>query len=227
MPSKEHAVIIGVGPGLGAALVERCAREGLAVSAGARNAERLRALLDQRDLKDVAAAPCDVTDQASVDDLFASAISVHGTPSLVVFNASGYARGSILDLTASQMEAAWRVGCLGGFHVGQAAARAMVPHGRGSIIFTGATASLRGSANFAPFAVAKFGLRALTQSLARELGPKGIHVAHTLIDGQIGDDPNDAKLRPAEIADAYWHLHRQQRSAWTQELDLRPWVEKF
>jgi NAD(P)-dependent dehydrogenase (short-subunit alcohol dehydrogenase family) len=227
MPSKEHAVIIGVGPGLGAALVERCAREGLAVSAGARNAERLRALLDQRDLKDVAAAPCDVTDQASVDDLFASAISVHGTPSLVVFNASGYARGSILDLNASQMEAAWRVGCLGGFHVGQAAARAMVPHGRGSIIFTGATASLRGSANFAPFAVAKFGLRALTQSLARELGPKGIHVAHTLIDGQIGDDPNDAKLRPAEIADAYWHLHRQQRSAWTQELDLRPWVEKF
>lgn len=227
MPSKEHAIIIGVGPGLGAALVERCAREGLAVSAGARNAERLRALLDQRDLKDVAAAPCDVTDQASVDDLFATAISVHGAPSLVVFNASGYARGGILDLTASQVEAAWRIGCLGGFHVGQAAARAMVPQGRGSIIFTGATASLRGSANFAPFAVAKFGLRALTQSLARELGPKGIHVAHTLIDGQIGDDPNDAKLRPAEIADAYWHLHRQQRSAWTQELDLRPWVEKF
>jgi NAD(P)-dependent dehydrogenase (short-subunit alcohol dehydrogenase family) len=227
MPSKEHAIIIGVGPGLGTALVERCAREGLAVSAGARNAERLRALLDQRDLKDVAAAACDVTDHASVDDLFASAISVHGTPSLVVFNASGFGRGGILDLTASQMEAAWRVGCLGGFHVGQAAARAMIPQGRGSIIFTGATASLRGSANFAPFAVAKFGLRALTQSLARELGPKGIHVAHTLIDGQIGDDPNDAKLRPAEIADAYWHLHRQPRSAWTQELDLRPWVEKF
>ncbi len=227
MPSKEHAIIIGVGPGLGAALVERCAREGLAVSAGARNAERLRALLDQRDLKDVAAAACDVTNQASVEDLSAAAISVHGTPSLVVFNASGFGRGSILDLTGAEMEAAWRVGCLGGFHVGQAAARAMVPQGRGSIIFTGATASLRGSANFAPFAVAKVGLRALTQSLARELGPKGIHVAHTLIDGQIGDEPNDAKLRPAEIADAYWHLHRQPRSAWTQELDLRPWLEKF
>jgi NAD(P)-dependent dehydrogenase (short-subunit alcohol dehydrogenase family) len=227
MPSKEHAIIIGVGPGLGAALVERCAREGLAVSAGARNAERLRALLDQRGLKDVASHACDVTDQASVDDLFGGAISVHGTPSLVVFNASGYARGSILDLTASQVEAAWRIGCLGGFHVGQAAARAMAPQGRGSLIFTGATASLRGSANFAPFAMAKFGLRALTQSLARELGPKGIHVAHTIVDGQIGDDPNDAKLRPAEIADAYWHLHRQGRSAWTQELDLRPWAEKF
>lgn len=227
MPSKEHAIIIGVGPGLGAALVERCAREGLAVSAGARNAERLRALLDQRGLKDVASHACDVTDQASVDDLFGGATSVHGTPSLVVFNASGYARGSILDLTASQVEAAWRIGCLGGFHVGQAAARAMAPQGRGSLIFTGATASLRGSANFAPFAMAKFGLRALTQSLARELGPKGIHVAHTIADGQIGDDPNDAKLRPAEIADAYWHLHRQGRSAWTQELDLRPWAEKF
>jgi NAD(P)-dependent dehydrogenase (short-subunit alcohol dehydrogenase family) len=227
MATKEHAVIIGVGPGLGAALVERCAREGLAVSAGARNAERLRALLDQRGLKDAASHACDVTDQANVDDLFEAAISVHGVPSLVVFNASGYARGSVLDLTASQVEAAWRVGCLGGFHVGQAAARAMAPQGRGSIIFTGATASLRGSANFAPFAMAKFGLRALSQSLARELGPKGIHVAHTIVDGQIGDDPNDAKLRPAEIADAYWHLHRQARSAWTLELDLRPWTEKF
>ena len=227
MPSKEHAIIIGVGPGLGAALVQRCTREGLAVSAGARNAERLRALLDQRDLKEVAAAPCDVADPASVEDLFAAAVSVHGIPSLVVFNASGYARGGILDLTAAQVEAAWRVGCLGGFHVGQAAARAMAPQGRGSLIFTGATASLRGSANFAPFAVAKFGLRALAQSLARELGPKGIHVAHTIVDGQIGDEPNDVKLRPAEIADAYWHLHRQARSAWTQELDLRPWTEKF
>lgn len=227
MPDKEHAIIIGVGPGLGAALVERCAREGLAVSAGARNAERLRALLDQRGLKDTAAMACDVTDQASVDDLFAAAISAHGAPALVVFNASGFARGGILDLTAAQVEAAWRVGCLGGFHVGQAAAKAMVPQGRGTIIFTGATASLRGSANFAPFAMAKFGLRALGQSLARELGPKGIHVAHTLIDGQIGVDASDAKLRPAEIADAYWSLHRQPRSAWTQELDLRPWAEKF
>jgi NAD(P)-dependent dehydrogenase (short-subunit alcohol dehydrogenase family) len=175
----------------------------------------------------VASHSCDVTDPGNVDDLFAGAIGAHGVPSLVIFNASGYARGGILDLTAAQVEAAWRVGCLGGFHVGQAAARAMAPHGRGSIIFTGATASLRGSANFAPFAMAKFGLRALSQSLARELAPKGIHVAHTIVDGQIGDDPNESRLRPAAIADAYWHLHRQARSAWTQELDLRPWTEKF
>src|SRR5690606_6974523 len=147
MTSKEHAIIIGVGPGLGAALVERCAREGLAVTAGARNVDKLRALLDQRGLADAAAITCDVTDEASVDDLFAAAIEERGAPALVVFNASGYARGGILELTASQVEAAWRVGCLGGFHVGQAAAKAMTPLGRGTILFTGATAALRGSAN--------------------------------------------------------------------------------
>ena len=232
MPARDHAIIIGVGPGLGAALVERCAREGLAVTAGARNAARLRGLLDQRGLKQATAITCDVTDAASVGDLFAQAIEADGAPSLVVFNASGFARGSILDLTASQVEAAWQVGCLGGFHVGQEAAKAMAPHGRGSILFTGATASLRGGAGFAPFAIAKFGLRALAQSLARELGPQGIHVAHILIDGQIGHPEagagdGDTKLQPAAIADAYWHLHRQPRSAWTQELDLRPWAEKF
>ncbi len=227
MASSEHAIIIGVGPGLGAALVERCTGEGLAVTAGARNVDRLRALLDQRGLQDVAALSCDVTDAASVGDLFAAAVAARGAPSLVVFNASGYARGGILELSASQVEAAWQVGCLGGFHVGQAAAKAMAPLGRGTILFTGATASIRGGANFAPFAIAKFGLRALSQSMARELGPQGIHVAHILIDGQIGQTEGAAKLQPAAIADAYWHLHRQPRSAWTQEMDLRPWAEKF
>lgn len=227
MASSEHAIIIGVGPGLGAALVERCTREGLAVTAGARNVDQLRALLDQRGLQDVAALACDVTDAASVGDLFAAAVVARGAPSLVVFNASGYARGGILELSASQVEAAWQVGCLGGFHVGQAAAKAMAPLGRGTILFTGATASIRGGASFAPFAIAKFGLRALSQSMARELGPQGIHVAHILIDGQIGQTEGDARLQPAAIADAYWHLHRQPRSAWTQEMDLRPWAEKF
>jgi NAD(P)-dependent dehydrogenase (short-subunit alcohol dehydrogenase family) len=227
MPSNPHAIVVGVGPGLGAALVEKCAREGMAVSAGARDRDRLRALLDQRGLKDVPALRCDVTDAASVGDLFAGAITAHGAPDLVIFNASGYARGGILELTPGQFEAAWRVGCLGGFQVGQAAAKAMVPAGRGAILFTGATASLRGSANFAPFAVAKFGLRALAQSMARELGPKGIHVAHVVIDGQIGIAEGDAKLNPADIAEAYWSLYRQPRSAWTLEADLRTWVEKF
>lgn len=227
MPSSNHAIVIGVGPGLGAALVEKCAREGMKVSAGARDRDRLRALLDERGLKKVPALRCDVTDPANVADLFADAIKAHGAPDLVIFNASGYGRGSILELTPGQLEAAWRVGCLGGFHVGQAAAKTMVPAGHGTILFTGATASLRGSANFAPFAIAKFGLRALAQSMARELGPKGIHVAHIVIDGQIGDADGDTKLKPADIAEAYWSLYRQPRSAWTLEADLRTWVEKF
>lgn len=227
MPSKQHAIVIGVGPGLGVALVEKCAREGMNVSAGARDPGRLRKLLDERGLKDVAGLRCDVADQASVDGAFKEAIAAGGAPDLVIFNAGGYARGSILELNAGQLEAAWRVGCLGGFHVGQAAAKVMVPAGRGAILFTGATASLRGSANFAPFAIAKFGLRALAQSMARELGPKGIHVAHVVIDGQIGDTEGDAKLKPADIAEAYWSLYRQPRSAWTLESDLRTWVERF
>ena len=227
MPSNSHAIVIGVGPGLGAALVEKCAREGMKVSAGARDKDRLRKLLDERGLKDVPTLRCDVTDQASVNGVFSDAVAAAGAPDLVVFNASGFGRGSILELAPGQLEAAWQVGCLGGFLVGQAAARAMAPAGRGTILFTGATASLRGSANFAPFAIAKFGLRALAQSMARELGPKGIHVAHMVIDGQIGVAEGDTKLKPADIAEAYWSIYRQPRSAWTLEADLRTWVEKF
>jgi NAD(P)-dependent dehydrogenase (short-subunit alcohol dehydrogenase family) len=227
MPFNQHAIVIGVGPGLGVALVQKCVGEGMKVSAGARDRDRLRKLLDERGLHEVPALRCDVTDPASVESAFADAVGDGGAPDLVVFNASGYARGSILELTAGQLEAAWRVGCLGGFHVGQAAAKLMVPAKRGTILFTGATASLRGSANFAPFAIAKFGLRALAQSMARELGPKGIHVAHVVIDGQIGVADDDSKLRPADIAEAYWSLYRQPRSAWTLEADLRPWGEKF
>jgi len=227
MPSNGHAIVIGVGAGLGAALVERCARAGMKVSAGARDQGRLRKLLDERGLKNVPALRCDVADEASVGDLFAEAIKAGGAPDLVIFNASGYARGGILELSPGQLEAAWRVGCLGGFHVGQAATKAMMVTGHGTILFTGATASLRGSANFAPFAIAKFGLRALAQSMARELGPKGIHVAHVVIDGQIGATDGDSKLNPADIAEAYWSLYRQPRSAWTLEADLRTWVEKF
>jgi NAD(P)-dependent dehydrogenase (short-subunit alcohol dehydrogenase family) len=227
MPFNKHAIVIGVGPGLGAALVQKCVGEGMKVSAGARDRDRLRTLLEERGLHEVPALACDVTDAGSVASAFEDAIADGGAPDLVIFNASGYARGSILELAPGQLEAAWRVGCLGGFHVGQAAAKAMMPSGRGTILFTGATASLRGSANFAPFAIAKFGLRALAQSMARELGPKGIHVAHVVIDGQIGVTEDDAKLKPADIAEAYWSLYRQPRSAWTLESDLRTWVEKF
>jgi NAD(P)-dependent dehydrogenase (short-subunit alcohol dehydrogenase family) len=150
----------------------------------------------------------------------------------VVFNAGAFKPGSLLDLDPAELERCWRVGCLAGLHVAQAALRRMQPRGRGTVIFTGATAALRGSANFAALAVPKFGLRALAQSMAREFGPQGIHVAHVVIDGQIAsarhaDRAAETLLDPAAIAETYYQLHRQHPSAWTLETDLRPAVERF
>jgi NAD(P)-dependent dehydrogenase (short-subunit alcohol dehydrogenase family) len=170
---------------------------------------------------------CDASVETAVGDLFAAVGRDLGAPHLVVFNASGFSRKPVSELSVGEVEAAWRNACLGGFIVGRAAARAMLPAGSGTILFTGATAALRGSANFAAFAMGKFGLRALAQSMARELGPQGIHVAHIVIDGGIGESAKSDRLAPSAIAEAYWQLHRQAKSAWTQELDLRPWAEKF
>jgi NAD(P)-dependent dehydrogenase (short-subunit alcohol dehydrogenase family) len=222
--SKPVAIVVGVGPGLGAALVRRFAKEGMAVASAARQGDRLAALAKEVGGK---AYGCDATIETAVDDLFAAVERDLGRPALVVFNAGGFVRKPIAELSVGDMEGAWRSNCLGGFLVGRAAVRAMQVAGKGTIIFTGATAAMRGGANFAAFAMGKFGLRALAQSMARELGPKGVHVAHTIIDGQIGENAEATKLSPDAIADAYWHLHRQQKSAWTQELDLRPWAEKF
>ena len=230
------AVIVGVGPGLGWALAKRFSKEGLDVVCAARSTERLHALANQDQLETVRFHACDATDAASVIDLFAMINESVGPPTVVVFNVGAYERGNILDLRPEDFERCWRIGCFGGFLVGQAAARLMVPRGSGTIIFTGATASLRGGAGFANLAVPKFGLRALSQSMARELGPHGIHVAHVIIDGQIASERYehlaaergpDALLAPDEIARAYWHLHCQHRSTWTHELDMRPWVERF
>lgn len=232
MSAGGTAIVVGVGPGLGLALVERFAREGFTVAAAARREDAVAALV--KDKPGVRAYGCDASDPEAVTRLFAAVERDLGAPNVVIYNASGMVRGGIAELDPRAFERAWRTGCFGGFLVGQAAARALMPKGAGTILFTGATASLRGSANFAGFAVAKFGLRALAQSMARELGPKGIHVAHVIVDGQIESERYraaergpDALLAPAAIADAYWHLHSQARSAWTQELDLRPWVEKF
>lgn len=179
---------------------------------------------------------CDVAERSSVEALWEAVGRDIGPPDLVIFNAGAFAPGSILEIDPVDFERCWRVGCLGGFHVGQLAAKAMVQKRAGSILFTGATASLRGSARFANLAVPKFGLRALAQSMARELGPQGIHVGHIIIDGQIGSERYrelaaergpDALLSPDAIAEAFYQLHIQQRSAWTFELDLRPWVERF
>lgn len=240
--SNETALVVGVGPGLGSALARRFAAGGCRVAVAARRPDRLADLAAEIGGR---AYPCDVADAASVAALFERVGGELGTPALVAFNAGAYARGAVVDVSPAEFERCWRISCLGGFLVGQAAARAMLAAergagdgaGRGTILFTGATAALRGGAGFACLAVGKFGLRALAQSMARELGPKGLHVAHVVIDGLIEDatregrDPGargaDAMLHPDAIAEAYWQLHRQPRSAWTQELDLRPWVERF
>ncbi|MFQ6018176.1 MAG: SDR family NAD(P)-dependent oxidoreductase [Kiloniellaceae bacterium] len=227
------AVVVGAGPGLGAALARRFAEARMAVAVARRRAEQLAALAEETGGK---AYACDAADHGSVAALFDAVVRDLGPPTLVVYNAGVYRPGGILEIAPQDFERCWRIGCLGGFHVGQAAARLMVEAGEGTIIFTGATAALRGSAGFANLAVPKFGLRALAQSMARELGPRGIHVAHSVIDGQIagerpGDRPAergaDAVLAPAAIAEAYYQLHLQPKSAWTHELDFRPWVEKF
>ena len=233
---REVAVVVGVGPGLGWALIRRFAQAGMQAVAAAREPSRLRSLAGAEPELGVRLEACDAAQPGEVARLFETVDKEAGRPSLVVFNAGAYERGGILEIEPEAFERCWRVGCFGGFLVGQAAARLMVSAGAGTIIFTGATASLRGSAGFANLAVPKFGLRALAQSMARELGPKGIHVAHSIIDGQIESDRSRpllsergpmSLLPPAAIAETYYQLHRQPRGAWTHELDLRPWVEKF
>jgi NAD(P)-dependent dehydrogenase (short-subunit alcohol dehydrogenase family) len=228
MPSPETAVIVGVGPGLGLALVRCFAAAGMQVVAAARNAERAAALLADTGARTLA---CDATDEVEVEALFARVADELGAPALVVHNPSHFVMKPFLDLAEEEFIQAWRVACLGGFLVGRAAARAMLKEGRGTILFTGSTPSIKAGAEFAAFAAAKFGVRALAQSMARELGPTGIHVAHVVVDGPI-DSPDNAELKiprvqPADIAEAFLALHRQPRSAWTQELDLRPAGAKF
>ena len=217
---RQVAVVAGVGPELGRALCEQFAAGGFQVAMLARRAEALEELAaaDAR----LHAYPCDVADPGSVTAAFARLADDLGPPSVTVFNASTFRRNSIVTLDPAELERCWRVGCFGGFLVGQAAARLMRPRRRGTIIFTGATASLRGSAGFAAFAVPKFGLRALAQSMARELGPEGIHVAHVIVDGQIMSPRYEAQLaergpgsllEPASIAETYWQLHAQPRDA--------------
>ena len=243
MTEREVAVIVGVGPGLGAALAMRFARAGMSVALAARRLEMIEGLaVDCCAIGHCGKAyAADATDEVSVDGLFAQVHEELGTPNVVEYNAGAFVKRGVLETTVEEFERCWRVGCLGGFLVGRAAARQIIARveqggAGGTILFTGATASLRGGAQFHNLAVGKFGLRALAQSMARELQPKGIHVAHVVIDGQIGSErPGyraeergpDALLDPAAIAETYYQLHRQPRSAWSLEADLRPWVEKF
>ncbi|MGH8729269.1 MAG: SDR family NAD(P)-dependent oxidoreductase [Burkholderiales bacterium] len=239
--SVETAVIVGAGPGLGSALARRFAQEKMQVAVASRKLFRLEPLA--RELIALGAKArayaCDATDEASVASLFSEVGSDFGVPDLVVYNAGAFAPKGIIETSAEEFERCWKVLCYGGFLTGREAVKLMLarkPYPQGTIIFTGATASLRGSVRFHNLAVGKFGLRALAQSMAREFQPQGIHVAHVVIDGQIAADRNgyreveqgeDAVLDPAAIAETYYQIHRQPRSAWTLETDLRPWVERF
>jgi NAD(P)-dependent dehydrogenase (short-subunit alcohol dehydrogenase family) len=221
---------------LGWAVAQRFAEAGMRVVAAARDEAHLNRLLADDTTGRVSAFAGDASDGEQVDALFEFALTEAGPPDVVVFNAGTFEPGGVLEIAPEDFERCWRVGCYAGFLVGQAAARLMVARGSGTLIFTGATASLRGSARFANLAVPKFGLRALAQSMARELGPAGVHVAHVVIDGQIESERYrhltaergpDSLLEPAAIAETYYQLHRQPRSAWVHELDVRPWLEKF
>ncbi|WP_374370372.1 SDR family NAD(P)-dependent oxidoreductase [Dongia sp.] len=228
---SRYAIVVGAGSGLSAALARACAADGMKLVLVARDIAKLAPLVAELGARAMA---CDAGDSVAIDRLFAVVERDFGIPELVVFNAGYRARGPVTEIDPQEVEMALRNNALAGFLTGQGAARLMLKAGKGSIFFTGATAGVKGFAGSAPFAMGKFALRGLAQSLARELGPKGIHVAHIVIDGGIagtrsGRDPGeeDKYLQPQAIAASYLALHKQPRNAWTQELDLRPWVETF
>ncbi len=227
MASSEIALIVGAGSGLSGSLARLCHREGMKVALAARNTDKLKDLVAECDAK---AYACDAAQADQVSALFDAVKSDLGTPDLVVFNASARQRGPLVELDPEAVKNAIIVSCYAGFLVGQEAAKAMLARGSGSIMFTGASASVKGYARSAPFAMGKFGLRGLAQSMARELAPHNIHVAHFVIDGGIGEsapDQPDSRLHPDAIAQSYLAIHKQPRSAWTWEVELRPWVENF
>jgi NAD(P)-dependent dehydrogenase (short-subunit alcohol dehydrogenase family) len=225
---KRSALIVGAGAGLSASLARLFAKNGMSVALAARDAAKLAALAAETG---ATAHACDASKADDVAHLFAQ---LDAPPDVVVFNASARARGPVADLDPNDVERAIAISAFAGFLVGQAATRAMLPRGSGTIIFTGASASVKGYPESSSFAMGKFALRGLAQSMARELGPKGIHIAHVIIDGGIRSatrrDPSnapDSLLDPDAIAEAYLQLVNQHRSAWTWEIELRPWVERF
>jgi NAD(P)-dependent dehydrogenase (short-subunit alcohol dehydrogenase family) len=236
--SGKVAAVLGVGPGLGAAVARRFASEGFDVVLMARmekSVAQMREEIEASGGKALAVA-ADATDPDSVAAAFDKARGELGDPEVFVYNAGAFQMGGILELSPAQFDDCFKANCAGAFYAAQQVLPAMVEVGRGTVLLTGATASLRGSSRFSALAVGKFGLRALAQSMAREFGPQGIHVAHVIIDGQINtprmremspDREDHTMLSPEAIAETYWQLHAQDRTAWTLELDLRPAVESF
>jgi NAD(P)-dependent dehydrogenase (short-subunit alcohol dehydrogenase family) len=225
------ALIVGAGSGLSASLARLFAKEGYKVGLAARDTGKLAVLTSQIG---AAAYVCDASKPADVARLFKDSTAQLGEADVVVYNASGRQRGPFVELDQAEVEKSLIVSAYGGFLVGQEAVKRMLPRREGAILFTGASASVKGYPQSAPFAMGKFALRGLAQSMARELAPQGIHVAHFVIDGAIRNpgrtepsDRPDSMLDPDAIAESYLHIVRQPRSAWTWEVELRPWVEKF
>ena len=230
-PKYKTALIVGAGEGLSASLARLFAKQGIRVALAARKIEKLGALCAETGAR---AFACNAIEPEEVERLFGLVDREIATPDVVVYNASGRARGAFVELVAADVENTIAVSAFGGFLVAQEAAKRMLPNKHGAILFTGASASVKGYSQSAPFAMGKFALRGLAQSMARELSPQGIHVAHFVIDGGIRSaartepiDRPDSMLDPDAIAFSYWNVLQQPRSAWSWELELRPWVEKF
>ncbi|KAA0693847.1 SDR family NAD(P)-dependent oxidoreductase [Halopseudomonas laoshanensis] len=242
MSTPPVAVVIGAGDATGGAIAKRFAREGYSLCVTRRNVDQLTVLADEIRAAGGTAHPfgCDARVEEQMVELFEHIERDIGPIEVVVFNIGANVRFSITETTERVYRKVWEMAALSGFLTGREAAKAMLPRQKGTIIFTGATASLRGGVGFSAFAGAKFALRALAQSMARELGPQGIHVAHPIIDGAIDTafirdtfperyalKDQDGILNPEHIAEQYWQLHCQPRDSWTHELDLRPWMETF
>lgn len=238
MSDEKVCAVVGVGPGLGGSVAKRFAREGYAIALMARKQETLKPIEEEIQEMGARAAsiPVDATDPASVAEGFDRMRSELGPADVLVYNAGAFKMGGVLEVDEEAFQKCLLANCAGAYYAARQVLPNMVEQKSGTVLFTGATASLRGGARFSCLATGKFGLRALAQSMARELGPQGIHVAHVIIDGQI-DTPRihemmpgreaHTLLQPDRIADVYWHLHTQDPTTWTQELDLRPSVEKF
>ncbi len=243
MKSKNQvAVIIGAGDSLGSAVARRFAREGFTVCVARRNADKLQPLVEQITKAGGHAIPfgCDARREEQIAEMFSKIEQEHGPIEVFVFNIGGNVRSDIRETTVRVYTKVWELCALAGFISAREAMKYMAPRGRGTMIFTGATASLRGSSGYSAFSGGKHALRSLAQSMAREFGKQGIHVSHVVIDGPIDTPfvrerfpdmvksrPADGLLAPDDIAENYWHLHRQKRSAWTFELDVRPWLEPW
>ncbi len=233
MVQKQVALIVGVGPGLGHSIVRKLAREGFRVAFASRNAKALDPLVNELRAEgfDIEAYGCDATNEQSVKSLFAYVSRDMGVPSLVVYSAQYFSRGSVVEMELPAFEDAWRNNCLGGFLVARKACRYMLPIQKGTIVLVGSTSSLIGREDHLNLAVGKFGLRALSQVLAREVWPQGIHVAHLVIDADINETNQYSEslpqANPDDIAEQILYIHQQPESCWSSELDVRPSREKF